>query len=36
MIADNKKESGIAGPALDAMIGKVKTMFVAGAMWVMP
>src|SRR5579871_35268 len=31
-----KKETGISGPALAAMMGKVNTTLVAGAMWVMP
>ena len=35
-IVVRRNESGIAGPALAAMIGNVKTTFVAGAMWVMP
>jgi len=35
-IVVRKNEIGVAGPALAAMIGKVKTTLVAGAMWVMP
>ena len=33
---ESRNESGMTGPALSAMIGKVKTIFVAGAMWVTP
>jgi hypothetical protein len=36
MIVDNRNEIGITGPALRAMIGKVNTMLVAGAMCVTP
>src|ERR1700683_3905766 len=32
----SRKESGISGPALRAMIGNVNTMLVAGAMCVTP
>ena len=35
-MVDSRKESGISGPALRAMIGNVNTMLVAGAMWVTP
>jgi hypothetical protein len=35
-IVASSNESGISGPALRAMIGKVNTMLVAGAMCVTP
>src|ERR1035438_6809838 len=34
MMVASRNESGISGPALRAMIGNVKTMLVAGAIWV--
>jgi hypothetical protein len=35
-IVENRNESGMSGPALRAMIGKVNTILVAGAMCVTP
>jgi len=35
-IVVRKNEIGMAGPALSAMTGNVKTTLIEGAIWVMP